>query len=250
MRELLSNSRLDASYMLRKQEVGKALADVYWKKRGEALDFGKLVFMTISNTILSMLWGSTIHGKEGEKFFSRVRELSSDFVALQGAANVSDYIPGLARQIEIYHREIKAFTMLSMYLSKSVADHSHRMLDAIIGGTDTTSTTIEWTMAELMQHPDAMQKVIKELDEVVGRSYAVEEFHLPKLCYLDVAIKETIRLHPTVPILVPRSARGDSDLGGYTFPKGATVFINAYAIQRDPYLWDSPLEFRPERFLG
>ncbi|CAI0413623.1 unnamed protein product [Linum tenue] len=97
MRELLSNSRLDASYMLRKQEVGKALADVYWKKRGEALDFGQLVFMTISNTILSMLWGSTIHGKEGEKFFSRVRELSSEFVALQGAANVSDYIPGLAR---------------------------------------------------------------------------------------------------------------------------------------------------------
>ncbi|CAI0476838.1 unnamed protein product [Linum tenue] len=119
----------------------------------------------------------------------------------------------------------------------------------MIGGTDTTSTTIEWTMAELMQHPDAMQKVHKELDEVIGRSNAVEEFHLPRLHYLEAAIKEAFRLHPALPLLVPRCPTEDCQIGRYTIPKGATVFINAYAMHRDPQLWDSPLEFRPERFL-
>jgi cytochrome P450 len=122
--------------------------------------------------------------------------------------------------------------------------------DIFVGGTDTTTTMIEWTMARLMQHQEVRQKVYQELQEVVGANNTVEEFHLPKLRYLDAVMKETFRLHPALPLLVPRFSGQSCTLGGYTVPKGTTVFLNVYAIHRDPNLWDNPLEFRPERFLN
>lgn len=119
-----------------------------------------------------------------------------------------------------------------------------------MGGTDTTSTTIEWAMAELMQHRNIMEKVTEELTQVVGLNQMVEEFHLSKLCFLNAVIKETLRLHPPLPLLVPRIAAQTSTLGGYSIPKGSAIYFNIWAIQRDPKVWDNPLKFMPQRFLN
>ncbi|GMI64032.1 cytochrome P450, family 706, subfamily A, polypeptide 6 [Hibiscus trionum] len=119
------------------------------------------------------------------------------------------------------------------------------LMDTLVGGTDTASTTTEWVMAELMQHPEKMDKVKKELVDVVGLNNVVEEFHLPNLSYLNAAIKESFRMHPPLPLLFPRSLQ----LGGYTIPKGSRVFLNMWSIYMDPNIWDNPSEFRPERFL-
>ncbi|KAL0326522.1 UNVERIFIED_CONTAM: Flavonoid 3'-monooxygenase [Sesamum angustifolium] len=73
------------------------------------------------------------------------------------------------------------------------------IMDIIIGGAATSSTTIEWVMVEFMRNPEVMEKVHKELNEVVGLDNVVEEFHIPKLVYLDVVIKETLRIHPVGP---------------------------------------------------
>ncbi|CAN1333238.1 Flavonoid 3'-monooxygenase [Linum perenne] len=289
VRELLSNASLDGSYVLRKQEVQRTVKDVY-QKRGKELDFGQLVFMTISNTVLRMLWGSTVHGEEGEKFFSNIKKLAGEQMVLLAAPNISDFIPALARfdlqGIEKKSRKVqqkldriidsiinerrklvsdlggefkdgKDFLQILLDLNdqgdsaSAITDSQLKglLIDTMIGGTDNTATTIEWAMAMLMQHQDAMQKVCKELDETVGRTNMVEELHLPQLHYLDAVIKETSRLHPILPMLLPRRPSQDCKLGGYTIPKGITVFINAYAIHRDPQLWTNPLEFRPERFL-
>ncbi|KAL9458798.1 hypothetical protein AB3S75_007636 [Citrus x aurantiifolia] len=78
----------------------------------------------------------------------------------------------------------------------------------------------------------------------------VEEHHLPKLKYLDAVVKETFRLHPALPLLVPRTASKNSNIGGYTIPNDTNLMLNVWAIHRDPQLWDNPLEFRPERFLN
>ncbi|KAK9276624.1 hypothetical protein L1049_006160 [Liquidambar formosana] len=109
---------------------------------------------------------------------------------------------------------------------------------------------VEWAMAELMMNPEVMKNVNEELNEVVGLNNTVEEFHLPKLRYLDAVVKEALRLHPAIPLLVPRRPSQTCNVGGYTVPKGAKIFLNVLAIQRDPQLWDNPSEFRPERFLS
>ncbi|KAB1217068.1 Geraniol 8-hydroxylase [Morella rubra] len=124
------------------------------------------------------------------------------------------------------------------------------LLDVLVGGSDTTTTMVEWAMAELMHHPEAMRRVHGELTEMVGLDCIVEESHLPKLNYLGAVIKETFRLHPALPLLVPRSPSQSSTIGGYTVPKGARIMLNVWAIHRDPKIWDNPLEFRPERFLN
>ncbi|CAL1375634.1 unnamed protein product [Linum trigynum] len=114
----------------------------------------------------------------------------------------------------------------------------------------TTSTMLEWTMAQLVKHPDAMSKVYKELNEIVGQNDVVEESHLPHLTYLEAVIKETLRIHPALPFLAPRCPSKTCELGGYTIPKGTIVYLNAYALHTDPQLWEDPLEFKPDRFLG
>ncbi|KAK5813186.1 labd-13Z-ene-9,15,16-triol synthase, chloroplastic-like [Gossypium arboreum] len=122
--------------------------------------------------------------------------------------------------------------------------------DIVIGGTGTTSTSFEWTMAELMLHPEVMKKTQEELTKVVGDANVVEEYHFHKLPYLQAVVKETLRLHPSAPLLLPRCPSQTCTLGGYTIPKGAKVFLNAWAMHRDSQLWENPYEFRPERFVG
>lgn len=119
----------------------------------------------------------------------------------------------------------------------------------MVAGSETTTTLIEWAMAEIMQDGNIMKKVQEELIQVVGLNNIVEESHLSKLEYLDAVIKETFRLHPVVPFLIPRTPSKTCIVGGYTIPKGCIVFLNTWAIHRDSKYWDNPLKFDPERFL-
>ncbi|KAL5810983.1 hypothetical protein ACOSQ4_027551 [Xanthoceras sorbifolium] len=124
------------------------------------------------------------------------------------------------------------------------------LLDLFLAGTHPSSTTIEWVMAELLQHPGTiLRKACEELEEVVGIDNIVEEFHIPKLHYLNSILKETFRLHPPAPLLLPRSPCITQTISEYTIPKGSRVLFNVWAMQRDPEAWQSPLEFQPERFL-
>ncbi|KAK9929488.1 hypothetical protein M0R45_026584 [Rubus argutus] len=124
------------------------------------------------------------------------------------------------------------------------------LMDVMVAATDTTSTTVEWVMTELLQHPVEMRGVQAELTQIVGLNDLVEEFHLPELHYLDAVIKETFRLHPALPLLLPRCPSQSTTIGGYYIPKGSTIFLNVWAIHNDSSVWDDPLEFRPQRFLN
>ncbi|PKA63091.1 Flavonoid 3'-monooxygenase [Apostasia shenzhenica] len=117
-------------------------------------------------------------------------------------------------------------------------------------GSDSTSITSEWALAELIRHPDVLSRAQEELDAVVGCGRLVSESDLPNLPFLQAVVKETFRLHPPGPLSVPRIAVEDCEVDGYLIPKGATLLPNIWAIGRDPAAWpDSPLEFRPDRFI-
>ncbi|KAK8961441.1 Cytochrome P450 71D10 [Platanthera guangdongensis] len=112
---------------------------------------------------------------------------------------------------------------------------------------------MEWTMSELVRNPAVMKKAQTEVREVLklegsSKSLLSEELVSGKLSYLSSVINETLRLHPPVPLLLPRENHEDCEVMGYVIPAGTTVMINVWAIGRDPNNWNEPEAFRPERF--
>ncbi|RZS18816.1 hypothetical protein BHM03_00051140 [Ensete ventricosum] len=117
-----------------------------------------------------------------------------------------------------------------------------------VAGTDTTSATMEWVMTELARHPRVMKKAQEEVRSIVGGKKEVADGDVDQLHYTKAVIKETFRLHPPVPLLVPRESVEPCVIDGYHIPAKTRILVNTYAIGRDPQVWEDPLEFYPERF--
>ncbi|KAK8461565.1 hypothetical protein SEVIR_1G058501v4 [Setaria viridis] len=122
------------------------------------------------------------------------------------------------------------------------------ILDLFGAGSETSANTLQWAMSELVRNPKVMQKAQAEVREKLQGKPTVSEDDLADLRYIKLIIKETLRLHPVVPLLLPRECRESCKVMGYDVPKGTTVFVNVWAINRDPKYWDNPMTFRPERF--
>ncbi|KAF0893551.1 hypothetical protein E2562_026967 [Oryza meyeriana var. granulata] len=123
------------------------------------------------------------------------------------------------------------------------------IIDVVTAGSDTSAAMVEWMLAELMNHPEALRKVREEIDGVVGPDRIAGEADLARLPYLQAAYKETLRLRPAAPI-AHRQSTEEINIRGFRVPAQTAVFINVWSIGRDPAYWDEPLEFRPERFLA
>ncbi|KAF8032436.1 hypothetical protein BT93_D1376 [Corymbia citriodora subsp. variegata] len=119
--------------------------------------------------------------------------------------------------------------------------------DMIAAATDTSAVTNEWTMAEVIRHPRVQRKIQEELDSVVGPDRMVSESDLARLNYLRCVVRETFRMHPAGPFLIPHESVRDTTLNGYHIPAGTRVFINTHGLGRNPDVWDDVEEFRPER---
>ncbi|KAJ9552669.1 hypothetical protein OSB04_016714 [Centaurea solstitialis] len=121
-------------------------------------------------------------------------------------------------------------------------------VDLFGGGTDTSSTTIEWAMTEMIKHPSVMEKVQQEVRKAFHGKTKITELDTQGLSYLQLVIKETLRLHPPIPLLLPRVCREQCKIGGYDIPIKMKVIINAWACSTNPEFWEDPEDFRPERF--
>ncbi|CAN0854862.1 Cytochrome P450 71D8 [Linum grandiflorum] len=123
-------------------------------------------------------------------------------------------------------------------------------LELFLAGIDTSLTAILWTMSEMIKNPKVMQIAQQEVREVFSDIGNVEEASLHKLNYLDMVIAEALRLHPPIPLLVPRETREDVKFDdGYEVPMNARVFVNAWTINRDLRHWTDADSFHPERFV-
>lgn len=121
--------------------------------------------------------------------------------------------------------------------------------DAFAAGTDTPSIAVEWALSELLHHPKIMEKAQAELDVIVGCNRRVHELDIPKLSYIQAIVKESLRLHPPVPMLAPHMSKTATKAFGYDIPANSWLVVNVWAIGRDESIWEKPLEFIPERFL-
>ncbi|TVU29578.1 hypothetical protein EJB05_21152, partial [Eragrostis curvula] len=120
--------------------------------------------------------------------------------------------------------------------------------DMFAAGTDSTYMVLEWAMAELINHPDVMQRLQEDIRGVVGVTGQISEDHLHELPYLKSVVAESLRLHSPASFL-PRATTEDTELLGYHIPEGTRVLINSWAIGRDPVIWERAEEFVPERFV-
>ncbi|XP_078154075.1 desmethyl-deoxy-podophyllotoxin synthase-like [Carex rostrata] len=121
------------------------------------------------------------------------------------------------------------------------------ILDVFNGGTETSATTITWAMAELIKHPDVMAKAQTDIRQLAAKN-SDENTNTNSLSFLQLVIKETLRMHPPAPFLLPRLCKESCQILGYTIPTGARIVINAWALGRNPEYWNDPDEFKPERF--
>ncbi|KAK9097681.1 hypothetical protein Syun_024726 [Stephania yunnanensis] len=117
-----------------------------------------------------------------------------------------------------------------------------------VAAIETTLWSMEWAIAELVNHPHVQHKIRDEISTVL-QADSLTESNLYKLPYLQATIKETLRLHSPIPLLVPHMNLEEAKLGGYTIPKGSKVVVNAWWLSNNPEWWKNPTEFRPERFL-
>ncbi len=124
------------------------------------------------------------------------------------------------------------------------------VLVLLAAGTDTSAGTMEWAMSLLLNNPQVLKKAQEEIDSVVGQDRLFEESDLDDLPYLDSIIKETLRMYPAGPMLVPHESSKDCTLEGYHIPGGTMLMVNMWAIQNDPNIWEEPRKFMPERFEG
>ncbi|XP_012457061.1 cytochrome P450 83B1 [Gossypium raimondii] len=124
------------------------------------------------------------------------------------------------------------------------------LMDVFIAGTDTSAATVIWVMNFLMKNPKCLKKTQAEVRDLIREKGFVSEDEVQNLTYLKAVIKETFRLQATVPLLVPRETLRKCSIGGYEVPTKTLVFVNAWAIGRDPEAWENPEEFCPERFIG
>ncbi|KAK4260459.1 hypothetical protein QN277_003566 [Acacia crassicarpa] len=285
--KMLSNTSLDSVYQLRRNEIRKTVGYLY-SRVGSPVDIGEQMFLTVLNVITNMIWGGTLEGDERAAVGTEFREVVAHMTELLGKPNLSDFFSGLAwfdfqgveKQMRSLARQFDEIfeKMIKLRLEKNNKGESEQrkdflqfllklkdeddsktpltmtnvkalLMNMVVGGSDTSANTIEFALAHIINEPEVMRRVQEELDSVVGREKIAEESHIHKLPYLLAVMKETLRLHPAVPLLVPHCPSETTTVGGYTIPKGSCVFVNVWAIHRDSTIWDNPLKFDPSRFL-
>uniref|UniRef100_A0ACD5WS14 Uncharacterized protein n=1 Tax=Avena sativa TaxID=4498 RepID=A0ACD5WS14_AVESA len=122
------------------------------------------------------------------------------------------------------------------------------IMDMLFGGPETVGSTTEWAMSEMMRSPSDLQRLQRELADVVGLDRTVDESDLDNLPFLKCVVKEVLRMHPPIPLLLHETTK-DCIVGGYSVPRGARVMVNAWAINRDSGAWKDADTFRPSRFM-
>ncbi|XP_048335699.1 cytochrome P450 81Q32-like [Ziziphus jujuba] len=282
--EIFSSTRLNMFLGIRKDEIMSLLCKL---SRNSLRDFAKVEMKSLLtdltfNIIMRMVAGKRYYGDDvtDKEEAQNFREVIEEVFASGGATNPGDFLP-IFKWIGIngYERKIEKLAKRTDRLLQGLIEEHRRnegsrntiidhllslqqsqpeyytdqiikgfVLIMLLAGTDTSAVTLEWAMSNLLNHPHILEKARAELDAQIGQQKLVDESDLSKLPYLQNIISETLRLYPAAPLLVPHCSSQHCTIGGYDIPRDTILLVNAWAIHRDPELWDNPESFKPERF--
>ncbi|PNX83664.1 cytochrome p450 71d11-like protein [Trifolium pratense] len=285
--ELLSQNRVSSFQPIR-EEVFTNLIKRIGSKQGSSINITQLVVESTFTILSRCAFGDKC--KEEEEFASLGRgesiaggfDIAELFPSVKWLQLVSGLRPKLERlhrridkileNIIIEHKEAKLKAkegqveveedLVDVLLKFQGGNESDKdicltnnnikavILDMFGGGGDTSGSTIVWAMTELAKEPRVMKKAQDEVREIFNTKGIVGEKYINELEYLKLVVKETLRLHPPAPLLVPRECGQACEIDGYHIPINTKVIVNAWAIGRDPKYWNEPERFYPERFIG
>ncbi|CDP08464.1 unnamed protein product [Coffea canephora] len=238
--ELLSAKSVMSFHNIRQDEVLHLVAAI-GQLAGKSVNITEKLFSHTSSMVCRAAFGQV--SKEDQYEF--VRLMKQEHVKNQtrkkkfiADSNQEDLIDVLLRirdsedlQFPITNDNIKAI-----------------IFDMFAGGTETSSSTVEWAMSEMIRTPMVMAKAQEEIRQAFKGKQKIDEIDVQELRYLKFVIKETLRLHPPAPLLIPRECREQCEVNGYTIPIKTKVVVNCWALGRDPEYWSDPESFEPERF--
>ncbi|KAL9231134.1 hypothetical protein vseg_006394 [Gypsophila vaccaria] len=286
---VFSSARLDATQDIRRNQVQNLISYIEkCSDDGIAVDIRQAAFNTMLNLLSTILFSMDLveidpNSKASSDFKDALRGVLDE----AGKPNLADFFPilrkmdpqGIRRLTNARFQKMVALlnTVIKQRLegvrppgSEQVSDFldallgndqektaeiepsniPYLFLDLFTAGTDTVSSTVEWAMAELLHNPSKLAKSKAEMNNLIGKGNPFQESHIGQLPYLQSIYKETLRLHPSAPFLVPRKTNSNVALLDFTIPENAQILVNAWAIGRDPEMWDEPNSFVPERFVG
>ncbi|XP_049411732.1 probable (S)-N-methylcoclaurine 3'-hydroxylase isozyme 2 [Solanum stenotomum] len=276
---LFSNKALESQVSLREMKIREMMQYLDTKK-GQVIKIKFVVFVTALNVLGNLLLSVDLIDYEGKGIGARLSEYLRKFTEAGNILELSDLYPVLGIfytdfqgtykklmgmfdimcavwgdivQDKIKRDSLDAVDFVDALVKNGFTDkHVNALLVEIFGaGTESTTATSEWMLVELLRNPQALQKLRDEISQVVGGGKGIiKESDLPSLPYLDACFKETLRLHPPGPLLLPHRAVQTCEVMGYRIPRNTQVLVNMWAIARDSKIWDDPSSFKPERFIN
>ncbi|CAI0414296.1 unnamed protein product [Linum tenue] len=274
-RELFSAKALENNLLVREGKA-REMVEFIRRREGKEVIVREVVTATVFNMLSCVLVSRDLISMEGgscEGGMMRIAELAT-------TPNVSDFYPvlswfdlqGLRKKVMELHRscfriltediieerrrmgrEDSCKDFLDVLLKNGSSDDQINvlLLELLSAGTDTSSSTIEWMMAELIRNPKCMRKLEEEVSPAMDQQEMfIKESCITQLPYLEACFKETLRLHPPGPFLLPHRAIEFCQVMNHSIPKNSQILVNFWAIGRDPKYWEEPLMFNPERFLN
>ncbi|XP_073125137.1 strychnine-11-hydroxylase-like [Henckelia pumila] len=281
--ELLTVKRIQSFVQIREEEVGRMIENINAMMM-KVVNVSQLSFSLLNNVVCRVAFGS--RSPDDHHGF---QEILLEVELFEAGFNVADYFPWLAwlNKFNGVDRKLeKIFRDLDWFVDKAIEEHrdpkrvkstDHEdIIDVLLriqkepkkaiamddkhikgvlvgifsAGIDTSSATIEWTMTELVRNPKVKERAEQEVRKMFKGKARIEENDLQNLIYLKLVIKESFRLHPPAPLLVPRETIEKCTIANkYEIPAKTRVMFNASAIGTDPRYWKNPEQFCPERFL-
>ncbi|PNX94381.1 cytochrome p450 71d11-like protein [Trifolium pratense] len=284
--ELLSLKRVNSYRPIREEELSNL---VKWiaSQNGSPINLTQAVISSVYTIVSKSAFGKKC--KDQEKFISALKELFKigggfDLADLFPSITWLHYFTGLRPKLERVHLQIDQImeNIINEHKeAKSKAkfnqgdepdedlvdvlikyeDGNNKefilstdnikaiILDIFGAGGETSANTIDWAMVEMIRNPSIMKIAQAEVREIFKMKGRVDESCINELNYLKLVVKETLRLHPPVPLLLPRECGQACDINGYHIPVKTKVIVNALAIATDPNYWTEPEKFYPERFI-
>ncbi|KAF3498753.1 hypothetical protein DY000_02057778 [Brassica cretica] len=254
------------------------------------VDLSKTFFSLTASIICRVALGQNFHVDGFVIDQERIEELVTDGAVALGTFTFSDFFPGGAgrfldwlfqrnKKINRAFKELDAFyqhviddhlkpegrknkdivSLLLDMIDKEDADSFKPsmdnlkaiVMDVFLAGIDTSSITMIWAMTELVRNPRVLKKAQENIRTTLGaKRERINEDDLGKVEYLNLIIKETFRLHPPLPFIVPRETMSHIKINGYDIPPKTQIQVNVWTIGRDPKRWTDPEDFIPERFAN